>query len=60
MSRNWIFPTLFTQSCQVWEKKIHQTNYDGIMILAPKKTPWHHLLDLDNKTDINYRCLKDI
>lgn len=58
MSR--IFPTLFTQSCQVWEKKIHQTNYDGIMIPAPKKTPWHHLLDLDHKTDINYRCLKDI
>lgn len=41
-------------------KKIHQTNYDGIMILAPKKTPWHHLLDLDKKTDMYYRCLKDI
>lgn len=41
-------------------KKINQTNYDGIMILAPKKTPWLPLLDLDHKTDIYYRCLKDI
>lgn len=41
-------------------KKIHQTNYDGIMILAPKKkTPWHHLLDLEHETDIYDRFLKD-